>query len=148
MKFEASRWQGLLRPTSGPVPAENWTAAGLLVPDVATTAAQLGLVSTGTSSAWFEEYVNAYVTADDYLTGLTAAAGLPVDLEPLIGRLLLLHPREIYLSVLVALNHATHRPELAKVYEERFLSRLSDVVAGSLRRALDGSTDGTRRAIL
>jgi hypothetical protein len=147
VNFEVSPWSGLLRPAASPAPAGNWTGAGLIVPDLSDTAARLGLIQTGASSAWFDEYVKQYLTTADYLAPL-ASAGLPADPAPLIRGLLLLHPREVLLSVLAALNHAAHNPELAEVYRERFLARLTDVVADNVRRALDGGLDGTRRALL
>jgi hypothetical protein len=147
VNFELSPLSGLPQPASSPVPAGNWTSAGLIVPDLSDTAARLGLVRTGASSAWFDEYVKQYLTAADYLAPL-ADAGIPSDPASLIRGLLLLYPREVYLSVLTALNHAAHYPELAEVYRERFLARLSDVVADSVRRALGGGLDGTRRALL
>lgn len=121
---------------------------GLIVPDLSDTAARLGLVRTGTSSAWFNEYVKQYLTTADYLTAPLAAAELSADPASLIRGLLLLHPREVYLSVLTALNHAAHYPELADVYRERFLAKLNNPVADLVRRALDGSMDGVSRALL
>lgn len=112
------------------------------------TAAQLGLVPVDTSSAWFDQYVKAYVTAGDYLTGALAAAGLPFDSAPLISSLLRLYPSDVYLPVLVALNHAAHHPELVEAYQERFLARLNPVMAENVRRALDGRADGVRRVLL
>jgi hypothetical protein len=147
VNFELSPWPGLLHPAANAAPAGNWSGAGLIVPDLSDTATQLGLVRTGASSAWFNEYVRQYLTTADYLAPL-AAAGFPVDPAPLIRGLLLLHPREVYLPVLAALNHAAHYPELAEVYRERFLTRLSDPVADNVRRALDGGLDGIRRALL
>jgi hypothetical protein len=73
----------------------------------------LGLVQTGASSSWFDEYVKQYLTSADYFAPLMAA-GVPADPAALINSLLLLHPREVYLSVLTALNHAAHYPELVR----------------------------------
>ena len=39
-----------------------------------------------------------------------------------------LHPRDVYLQVLVALNHA-HYPELIEAYQDRFLTRLNPPTA-------------------
>ena len=85
------------------------------------TAAKLGMVPVETPSASFDRYVKAYVTAGDYLTGAVAATGLPFDPVPLISSLLRLHPREVYLQVLVTLNHAAHHPELAGLAGTGFL---------------------------
>jgi hypothetical protein len=112
------------------------------------SAAQLGLVPVETSSAWFDQYVKAYVTAGDYLADALAAAGVPFDPVPLISSLLRLYPREVYLPVLVALNQAAHHPQLAEAYQERFLARLNPAMAENVRRALDGRADGVRRALL
>ena len=147
MNFEVSPWSGLLRPATGLAPSGNWTDAGLLVPDLSVTAAHLGLVRTGESSPWFDEYVKQYLTSADYFTPLIAA-GLPADPASLINSLLLLHPREVYLSVLTALNHAAHYPELAEVYRGRFLARLTPAMADHVSRVLDGKVDGNERALL
>ena len=53
------------------------------------SAAQLGLVPVEAGSAWFDQYVKAYVTAGDYLADALAAAGVPFDPVPLIS---LRHP--------------------------------------------------------
>jgi hypothetical protein len=125
----------------------NWTGAGLLVPDLSVTAAHLGLVPTRGSSPWFDEYVKQYVTFADYCAPLVAA-GLPADPASLISSLLLLHPREVYLSVLTALNHAAQHPELADACRERFLARLTPVMADQVRRVIDGKVDGNKRVLL
>jgi len=148
VSFEVSPWSGLFRPAAGQVPADRWSDAGLIVPDRSLAAARLGLVPAETPSAWFDRYVKAYVTAGDYLTGALAARGLPFDPVPLISSLLRLHPREVYLQVLVALNHAAHHPELAEAWREWFLARLNLVMAENVRRALDGTADGMTRALL
>ena len=59
-----------------------------------------------------------------------------------------MHPREVYLQVLVTLNHATQDPELAEAYRDRFLARLNPVMAQAVRPALDGTADGMTRALL
>jgi hypothetical protein len=138
---------GLLHPVAGPAPSGRWTDAGLLVPALSDTAARFGLVPTGAHTAWFDEYVKQYLTTADYMS-VAQAAGLQADPASLIRGLLLLHPREVYLAVLTALNHAAHYPELADVYRDRFLARLNDVMADSVRRALDGTVDGVPRALL
>jgi hypothetical protein len=147
VNFEASPWSGLLRPTAGPAPTGNWTDAGLLVPDLSVTAARLGLARTGESSPWFDEYVKQYLTSADYFAPLVAA-GLPADPASLINSLLLLHPREVYLSVLTALNHAAHHPELADAYRGRFLARLTPAMVDHVSRVIDGKVDGNKRALL
>lgn len=147
VNFEGSPWSGLLRPAAGSASAGNWTDTGLLVPDLSVTAAHLGLVWTGESSTWFDEYVKQYLTSADYFAPLVAA-GLPADPASLINSLLLLHPRQVYLSVLTALNHAAHYPELAKVYRRRFLDRLTPAMADHLSRVMDGKVDGNKRAFL
>jgi hypothetical protein len=148
VNFEVPLWSGLLRPVGDPAPWGNWTDGGLIVPDLSGRAARFGLVRTGADAAWFNEYVKQYLTTADYLTAPLAAAGLPADPASLIRGLLLLHPREVYLSVLTALNHAAHYPELADVYRERFLAKLNDVIADNVRLALDGGMDGVSRALL
>lgn len=147
VNFEVSPLSGLLHPVPGPAPSGRWTDAGLLVPDLSDTAARFGLVPTGARTAWFDEYVKQYLTTADYM-GVAQAAGLQADPASLIPGLLLLHPREVYLAVLTALNHAAHYPELADVYRDRFLARLNDVMADSVRRALNGTVDGVPRALL
>lgn len=141
MSFEVPSWSELFLPVAGHTPPGSWTGAGLIVPDRSLTAAQLG-------SAWFSQYVQAYLTAGDYLTGALSAAGLPFDPVPLINSLLRLHPRDVYLPVLVALNHAAQHPELIEAYQERFLARLNPAMAQNVRRALDGRADGVRRVLL
>lgn len=148
MSFEVSPWSGLFRPAAGQVPAGRWSDAGLTVPDRSLAAARLGLVPAETTSAWFDRYVKAYVTAGDYLTGGLSARGLPFDPVPLINSLLRLHPREVYLQVLVALNHAAHHPELAETWRDWFLARLNPAMAENVRRALNGTADGISRALL
>ena len=106
------------------------------------------LFPAATTSAWFDRYAKAYVTAGDYLAGALSASGLPFNPVPLINSLLRLHPREVYLQVLVALNHAAHYPELTEEYLDRFLARLNPVMAENVRRALDGTADGMTRALL
>ena len=113
MNFEVSPLSGLLRPVAGPVPSGSWTDAGLLVPDLFDAAARFGLVPRG-EFCLVDGYVKQYLTTADYLRVLQAT-GLQVDPASLIRGLLLLHPREVYLAVLTALNHAAHYPELADV---------------------------------
>jgi hypothetical protein len=148
VNFEASPWSGLFRPAADQTQAFRWSDAGLIVPDRSMAAARLGAVPTEAASAWFQQYVKAYVTAGDYLTGALAARGLPFDPVPLINSLLRLHPREVYLPVLVALNHAAHYPELAEAWRDRYLARLNPAMAENVRRALDGTADGVTRALL
>jgi hypothetical protein len=147
VNLEGSPLSGLLRPAAGPVPAGNWTDAGLLIPDLSVTAAHLGLVQTGQSSPWLDEYVKQYLTSADYFAPLVAA-GVPADPASLINNLLLLHPREVYLFVLTALNHAAHHPELAEAYRARFVARLTPAMADHVSRLIDGKADGTKRALL
>lgn len=73
---------------------------------------------------------------------------MPADPAPLINNLLLLHPREVYLWVLTALNHAAHYPELADAYRERFLAQLTAAMADHVSRVMDGKADGNKRALL
>ena len=87
------------------------------------------------------------MTSADYFAPLVAA-GLPADPGSLISSLLLLHPREVYLSVVTALNHAAHYPELAEAYRERFLARLTPAMAEQVSRVMDGKMDGSKRALL
>lgn len=140
-------WSGLLRPSTGRVPAETRTDSGLIIPGLSVTAAHLGLVRTEDSSPWFDEHVKQYLTSDDYF-GPLAAAGFPAGPAPFIDNLLLRHPRETYLSVLTALNHAAHHPELAEAYRERFLNRLNSAMAEHVGEVMDGNVDGTKRALL
>jgi len=118
------------------------------VPGGSLAAAQLGLTQVQAKSAWFGHFVKAYLTAVDYLTGALSAAGLPFDPVPLINSLLRLHPRDVYLPVLVALNHAAHYPELIEAYQDRFLGRLNPAMRESVRSALDGRADGQPRVLL
>jgi hypothetical protein len=147
-EFRGPPWSGLFRPVADHAPADRWSDAGLIVPDRSLAAASLGPVPAATTSAWFDRYAKAYVTAGDYLAGALSASGLPFDPVPLINSLLRLHPREVYLQVLVALNHAAHYPELTEEYLDRFLARLNPVMAENVRRALDGTADGMTRALL
>jgi hypothetical protein len=78
-------------PVAGPAPAGSWTDPDCFVPDLSDTAARFGLVPTGASSAWVDEYVKQYLTTADYLR-VPQAAGLQVDPASLIRGLLLLHP--------------------------------------------------------
>ena len=148
MNFEVSPWSGLFRPVAGQTPAFHWSDDGLIVPDHSLAAAGLGVAGAETTSAWFNRYVKAYVTAGDYLTGALAVRGLPFDPVPLIDSLLRLHPREAYLPVLVALNHAAHHPEVAGAWRDWYLARLNPAMAENVRRALDGTADGMTRALL
>ena len=50
--------------------------------------------------------------------------------------------------MLVALNHAAHYPELAHVYQDRFLTKMNPGMADRVRRVLEGTADGIRRALL
>jgi hypothetical protein len=117
--FEVFPWSGLFRPAVGQVLADRRSDAGLIVPDRSLAESGLGTVPAETTSAWFDQYVKAYVTAGDYLTGVLSARELPFDPVPLINSLLRLHPREVYLQVLVKLNHAVHHPELAEGWRDR-----------------------------
>jgi hypothetical protein len=148
VNFEASPSSGLLLPATRTPPEGSWTAAGLIVPDLSVTAGWLGLERTGISSAWFDESVRQYLTSADYLAATLAAAGIPSDPASLIRGLLLLHPREVYLQVLAALNHAAQHPEMADAYKDRLLARLHPAIADNLRRALDGRMDGVSRTLL
>jgi hypothetical protein len=114
---------------------------------MSVTAAHLGLVRTGRNSSWFDEHVKQYLVSADYFAPLVAA-GLPADPASLINSILLLHPREVYLSVLTALNHAAHHPGLAEVYKAQFLARLTPAMAEHVSRVIDGTVDGTKRAFL
>jgi len=76
------------------------------------------------------------------------AAGVPAEPASLINSLLLVHPREVYLSVLTALNHAAPHPELAEAYRGRFLARLTPALADHVSRVIDGEVDGNKRALL
>ena len=80
VSFEVSPWSGLFRPVADQTAAFRWSDAGLIVPDRSLAAARLGVVQAEAASAWFKQYVKAYVTAGDYLTGALAARGLPFDL--------------------------------------------------------------------
>jgi hypothetical protein len=117
------------------------------VPDLSVTAEHLGLIRTVEGSPWLDEYVKQYLTSADYFAPL-AAAGLDADPAPLIDNLLLMYPREVYLSVLTALNHAAHQPELADAYRARFLARLTPEMADHVIRVMDGKADGNKRALL
>lgn len=148
MNFEVPPWSGLILPAASHEPTGYWSGAGIIVPGGSLAAAQYGQPQVAGTSAWFERYVKAYLTAADYLTGALAAVGLPFDPVPLIDSLLRLHPRDVYLQVLVVLNHAAHYRELVDVYQERFLARLNPAMADDVRRALDGSVDGMRKSLL
>jgi hypothetical protein len=52
-------------PVAGPAPAGSWTDPDCFVPDLSGTAARFGLVPTGASSAWVDEYVKQYLTTAD-----------------------------------------------------------------------------------
>jgi hypothetical protein len=148
VNFDVPPWSGLFLPVAGQAPASSWSSGGIIVPGGSLAATQLGLAPAETRSAWFDQYVKAYLTAGDYLTSTLSAAGLPLDPVPLINSLLRLHPRDAYLPVLVALNHAAHHPELIEACQERFLTRLNPAMTQNVRRALDGRADGIRRVLL
>ena len=100
-------------------------------------ATQLGLVPVATGSAWFEHYVKAYVTADDYLADAMSARGVSFDPVPLITSCF---------GYIPAMS--TCRCWLAHVYQDRFLTKMNPGMADRVRRVLEGTADGIRRALL
>ena len=130
------------------MPAAYTTDAGIIVPGRALLAAQLGLTPVQRNAAWLENFVKAYLTAADYLGPAFHARGEPFEPAALINSLLHAYPREVYLQVLTALNHAAQHPDLAEVYRDQFLQRITAAMAARVRSALDGTSDGQAKAFL
>jgi len=124
------------------------TASGLLLPDMSSTAAMLGLVPVPEPNAWIGELTGAYLIAREYLGPCEAARGRAFDRDAWISALLALHPRDQYLYQLAALNHATNDLALLDEYQQRFLARMATDVAEVVRLALAGSVDGQPRRFL
>src|SRR5882762_571803 len=103
--MDDSGWSGLFLPPDGPVSAWDTSGAGIIMPNLSFSAAQLGLTPIQADPAWFENFVKAYLTATDYLGVASADLGLPFDSAWFTAALLSQHPREVYVPVLVALNH-------------------------------------------
>ena len=137
-----SALSGLFVPVDGATSNGYRTGAGIIVPDRAMAAAQLGLTPAPANSAWFENFVKAYLTATDYLGATSSRLGVPFDPAWFAKALLYQHPREVYLQVLAALNHAVRDPQVAEIYQERFLSRINPAMAALIRQALRGEIDG------
>ncbi|HEX9520336.1 MAG TPA: hypothetical protein VF940_29660 [Streptosporangiaceae bacterium] len=127
--------QGLFLPAAPTMPTST-TASGLLLPDMSSTAAMLGLVPVPEPNAWIGELTGAYLIAGEYLGPCEAARGRAFDRDAWISALLALHPRDQYLYQLAALNHATNDLALLDEYQQRFLARTATDVAEVVRLAL------------
>ena len=127
-------------------PAARTTPSGLVVPDLSWTAARFGLVPV--RDGWLDNGVGAYLTASEYLGPFELAHGRDFDPSAWADVLLRLHPAELYVQVLAALNRAARFRDPVFEYQERFLRRLGPglrIVAASV---LAGGVDGRPRWFL
>src|SRR5258707_4696521 len=111
--------QGLFLPAAPTMPTST-TASGLLLPDMSSTAAMLGLVPVPEPNAWIGELTGAYLIAGEYLGPCEAARGRAFDRDAWISARLALHPRGQYLYQLADLNNATNNMPLRVVYQQAF----------------------------
>jgi hypothetical protein len=121
-------------------PAARTTPSGRLVmPDLSWTAARFGLVPV--RDGWLDNGIGVYLTASEYLAPYELTRGHDFDPSAWAEVLLRLHPGEVYITVLAALNRASRFRDPVFEYQERFLRRLGDgdgVGAVGVRRRLGG----------
>jgi hypothetical protein len=77
----------------------------------------------------------SYLIAGEYLEAAEAARGRVFRRDDWISVLLALHPREEYLHLLAALNHAACSRQSIDEYRDRFLDQLPRVDADAARAA-------------
>lgn len=129
-----------------PLPTGRTTASGLLLPDLSLTAARLGLVPV--RDAWLDAAVRAYLTAGDYLPLYEQLRGNTFQSSAWADALLRLHPREVYVQALAALNRVARQTQEMLKIQDRFLSRLAPGLRTVIATALNGGIDGQPRSLL
>jgi hypothetical protein len=110
------------------------------------TAARLGLVPV--PDVWLGAAVRAYLTARDYLPLYEQLRGNDFDPAAWTDALLRLHPREVYVQALAALNRVARQTQETLKIQDRFLSRLAPGLRTVIEVALSGGTDGQPRSLL
>jgi hypothetical protein len=127
-------------------PAASTTPSGLVVPDLSRTAARFGLVPV--RDGWLDNGVGAYLTASEYLGPFELAHGRDFDPSAWADVLLRLHPGELYVQLLAALNRAARFRDPVFEYQERFLRRLGPGLRIVVASVLAGGVDGRPRWFL
>lgn len=72
---------------------------------------------------WLDNGTGAYLTASEYLAPYELAHGHDFDPSAWADVLLRLHPRELYVQVLAALNRVARFRDPVFEYQQRFLRR-------------------------
>ena len=124
-------------------PAARTTPSGLVAPDLSWTAARFGLVPV--RDGWLDNGVGAYLTASEYLGPFELAHGHDFDPSARAAVLLRLHPGELYVQLLAALNRAARFRDPVFEYQERFLRRLGPGLRIVVASVLAGRVDGRPR---
>ncbi len=127
-------------------PAARTTPSGLAIPDLSWTAARFGLVPV--RDGWLENGTGVYLTASEYLAPYELAHGHDFDPSAWADVLLRLHPGEVYVQVLAALNRAARFRDPVFEYQERFLRRLGPGLRIAVASVLAGGVDGRPRWFL
>jgi hypothetical protein len=125
------------------IPVARTTPSGLVVPDLSWTAARFGLVPV--RDGWLDNGVGAYLTAGEYLGPFELAHGHDFDPPAWADVLLRLHPGELYVQLLAALNRAARFRDPVFEYQERFLRRLGPGLRIVVASVLAGGVDGRLR---
>ncbi len=126
--------------------AARATPSGLAIPDLSWTAARFGLVPV--RDGWLDNGTGAYLTASEYLAPYELAHGHGFDPSAWADVLLRLHPGELYVQVLAALNRAARFRDPVFEYEQRFLRRLGPGLRIVVASVLAGGVDGKPRWFL
>ena len=137
---------GPLFVASSVAPAARTTPSGLAIPDLSWTAARFGLVPV--RDGWLDNGVGAYLTASEYLAPFELAHGHDFDPSAWADVLLRLHPSELYVQVLAALNRAARFRDPVFEYQQRFLRRLGPGLRIVVASVLAGGVDGKPRWFL
>ncbi len=127
-------------------PAARTTPSGLAIPDLSWTAALFGLVPV--RDGWLDNGTGAYLTASEYLASYELAHGHDFNPSAWADVLLRLHPGELYIQVLAALNRAARFRDPVFEYEQRFLRRLGPGLRIVVAPVLAGGVDGKPRWFL
>lgn len=137
---------GPLLVATSAAPAARTTPSGLAIPDLSWTAALFGLLPV--RDGWLDNGTGAYLTASEYLAQFELAYGHDFDPSAWADVLLRLHPRELYVQVLAALNRAARFRDPVFEYQERFLRRLGPGLRIVVASVLAGGVDGKPRWFL
>jgi hypothetical protein len=137
---------GPLFVASSVAPAAKTTPSGLAIPDLSWTAARFGLVPV--RDGWLDNGTGAYLTASEYLAPFELAHGHDFDPSAWADVLLRLHPSELYVQVLAALNRAARFKDPVFEYQQRFLRRLGPGLRIVVASVLAGGVDGKPRWFL